>query len=176
MISQPRLDFDRPAATIATAPPGTRTDACISCGEPLGEDDKREQYCSAACRIWASKKRRAGYLAPRPLPGSPEARRDVGKAVAASNHSHDLVTARRLALRLLSERGTCIISDLRVYAAEKGFALPWHLPWVGSVFQHKWFEPTGERLMAHHRASNARKVNVYRLSAEGRLAVELKPI
>ena len=112
-----------------------------------------------------------GHLAPRPAPTAPAAKRDRGKAIAAANHSPELDIARRLALRLLFERGPSIISDVRSCAIQGGYSLPWHLPWVGSVFQHAWFEPTGARRMAHHAASNARKVNEYRLSQEGRLAV-----
>lgn len=110
------------------------------------------------------------YLAPRPLPDSPGARRNVGKAKAASNHRDDLELARRLALEMLGRLGTlgtCIVSDVRSYALRGGHQLPWHLPWVGSLFQYRWFVPTGARRMTTHIQGNARKVNVYALSPEG---------
>ena len=182
MSSQPRLDFNPDlAARIALVPSGTRTDACICCGEPLDPASKTERFCSPACRIEASKARRAAqaYLATCGAPASPESRRNRGKAIAASNHAPDLELARRLALEMLAARGVGTISDLREYAAVKGHELPWHLNWSGAVFLggaaaahvKVWFEPTGQRRNSTHLHGNARKVNEYRLTAEGWAAV-----
>jgi hypothetical protein len=114
----------------------------------------------------------SGYLAPRPLPDSPEARRNTGKAIAAANHREDLERARELALEMLASGDEGTIADLRDYAAYKGVELPWHLPWTANVFLPPrdgaaWFEPTGERRATRHKRGNARKVNVYRLSQAG---------
>ena len=108
-----------------------------------------------------------GYVAPRPLPESPVGRRDVGKAIAGSNNSHQRGAARELALEYLGAHGVGIVSDVRAFAKKKGVELEWSKPWTGSLFQHPWFAPTGERRMATHARGNARKVNEYRLSPEG---------
>jgi hypothetical protein len=114
----------------------------------------------------------SGFLAPRPYPTEPEARREVGKNTAASNHREHLERARGLALELLATRGPGTIADLRDFAAERGVTLPFHLPWAGSVFlPHRkgeaWFEPTGVRQNTRHKDGNARKVNQYRLTMLG---------
>ena len=165
---------------VATVQPRLLTCAFPSCGKPL--EGRETRYCSP-------KHKNADYdrLHPRaPLlliaeqPPTPESRRNEGKAKAASNHAHDLELARRLALEMLAARGVGTISDLREYAAAKGHELPWHLPWSGAVFLggaaaahvKVWFEPTGQRRNSTHLRGNARKVNEYRLTAEGLAAVK----
>lgn len=114
-----------------------------------------------------------GYVAPRPEASwSPERRRDVGKAIAASNHRWQLAKAQELALEYLATHGVGIISDVRAYAASRGVALEWSKPWSANVFMlSPWFEPTGVRRKTFHKGGNARKVNEYRLTPAGRIAL-----
>lgn len=188
MSSQPRLDFAGPSShhdpnsEAEPALPAVATaSSCPGCGEPFERTRKAKSHCSEKCK-WLDWNRRnprrreaTGWLVPRPTPASPEARRDAGKAIAAANHSADLELARRLALEMLAAAGVGTISDLREYAAARGHHLPWHLPWTASVFlppskREAWFEPTGVRLASRHAKGNARKVNQYRLTEEGRAA------
>ena len=171
----------QPDARIEAVQPSTRRNLCISCGGPRRSDAKPGRYCSPKCRILASDVRRGIHRSRPPLlviaeqPPTPESRRNEGKAKAASNHAPDLELARRLALEMLAARGVGTISDLREYAAERGYDLPWHLNWSGAVFLggaaaahvKVWFEPTGQRRNSTHLRGNARKVNEYRLTAEG---------
>ena len=171
MSTQPRLDFEGYIATrIENARVHKPADSpfCLrkGCGKPRPAGAKPGEYCSSHCRREASRERA-------------EERRNHGKAIAASNHAPDLKLARRLALEMLAARGVGTISDLREYAAAKGHDLPWHLPWSGAVFLggaaaayvKVWFEPTGRRFNTRHLRGNARKVNEYRLTAEGWAAV-----
>lgn len=188
MTTQGSLFATQPDATlppngaepaVATVRAAHLTCAFPSCGRLL--DGRQTKYCSPrhknADYDRLHPRLKEGYLAPRPLPEEPEARRDAGKAIAAANHREDLELARRLALQMLAARGTGTISDLREYAAAKGYDLPWHLPWSGAVFlfgaavSEGWFEHTGERRNSTHKNGNARKVNVYRLTAAGREAL-----
>jgi hypothetical protein len=179
MTTQPGL-FD---ATIEDFQPGTRTDVCLGCGEPLDTGSKQERYCSPACRIWHSKRLRAfeGYLAPRPLPPEPDARRDIAKAIAAANNRWQLAIGRWAALMCFGQyedrlRYTAnlgvqsIASDVRAWCQRHDIELEWRKPWTGSLFQCAWFERVGTLRNAHHTASNARQVKEWRLTAAGREA------
>jgi len=177
--------MSQPDARIEAVQPSTRRNLCICCGEPRRPDAKPGRCCSPKCRAHLSDVRRGIHRSRPPLlviaeqPPTPESRRNEGKAKAASNHAPDLELARRLALEMLATRGVGTISDLREYAAAKGHDLPWHLPWSGAVFLggaaaayvKVWFEPTGRRFNTRHLRGNARKVNEYRLTAEGWAAV-----
>ena len=162
MSSQPRLEFEgyiAPRIENARVHKPADSPFCLrkGCGKPRPSGAKPGEYCSSRCRREASRERA-------------EERRNRGKAIAASNHAPDLELARRLALEMLAARGVGTISDLREYAAAKGHELPWHLPWTGSVFQGQpplWFEQTGIRENVRHLRGNWRKVNQYRLTAEG---------
>lgn len=174
-----------PQATIEAARLSTRSERCEWCREPRRGGAKPGRFCSPRCRIAASEARRAkplldlaeseSYLAPRPLPQEPEARRDELKAVAASNNRFQLVVARWLALIYAgdSERALehpTITSDVREWARRKRFQLEWTKPWIGSLFQCAWFEWTGGLRNSYHRGGNARQVKEWRLTAEGRAA------
>jgi hypothetical protein len=154
---------------------------CLECGGAIQGRRADKRFCSDACRWRAWDKRHPRPLAPLLLIAerseTPESRRNRGKAIAASNHAPELELARRLALELLAARGVGTISDLREYAAEQEIDLPFHLPWTASVFlppakRAAWFEPTGERIATRHLRGHARKVNEYRLTPEGRRALE----
>ena len=145
--------------------------SCAECGGLIRQIRSNKNFCSDHCRYRAwdrlHPRPRAPLLVIAEQPPTPESRRDEGKAKAAANHAGDLELARRLALQLLSERGVGIISDVRTYSKACGHDLPWHLNWPGSLFQHLWFEKTGVQRNAGHLQANARKVNEYRLTAEG---------
>jgi len=169
--------LDSAAGAVATAEPAVTTCALPSCKNPL--TGRQTKYCHPRHKT-ADYERlhpRAPLLLIAERPETPESRRDRGKAIAASNHAPDLELARRLALQMLGARGVGTIADLREYAAAQGHDLPWHLPFSGSVFQWggikpQWFEWTGERIATRHLRGNARKVNEYRLTPEGRRALE----
>lgn len=99
-----------------------------------------------------------------------KAKRDHGKVIAAANNRHQRTRARLAALQCLGTRGPGTISHLRVWCAEQKLELEWAKPWTGSLFQHPWFEPTGELENAFHEGSNARRVMVWRLTEEGHRA------
>ena len=159
--------------SVATFRAGKST--CGECGGLIRQIRSNKNFCSDHCRYRAwdrlHPRPRAPLLVIAEQPPTPESRRDEGKAKAAANHAGDLELARRLALQFLSGRGVCIISDVRAYSKACGHDLPWHLNWPGSLFQHPWFEKTGVQRNAWHLQANARKVNEYRLTAEGREAL-----
>jgi len=179
MSSQPatRMPTGSTESAVATDSSGGGHCFLPRCREPLR--GRQSRYCSDAHRFedWGRLHPRAPLLLIAERPETPESRRDRGKAIAASNHAPDLELARRLALEMLAARGVGTIADLREYAAAQGHDLPWHLPFSGSVFQWggmkpQWFEWTGERIATRHLKGNARKVNQYRLTPEGRRALE----
>lgn len=179
MTTQGSLFATRTDATTEPNRPPTRSQPCEECGEPRKPDAKPGRFCSPLCRITNSEKRRAGYLAPRPLPEEPEAQKEIGIAIAVSNHRHEVAFARAAALLCIGERGTGIISHVREWAAKHGMDLPWEQNWTGGVFSLPpksrpldwWFEWCG-RAATFHDGSKARWVNEYRLTAAGRAAYQ----
>jgi hypothetical protein len=166
------MPLDSAERAVATAKPTEMMCALPSCTNPL--TGRQTKYCRPGHKTadYDRLHPRAPLLVIAEQPPTPESRRNEGKAKAASNHAPDLELARRLALQMLAARGVGTISDLREYAAAKGHELPWSLPWTASVFlpsskRAAWFEPTGERVATRHLRGNARKVNQYRLTAEG---------
>jgi hypothetical protein len=161
-------DNRRDASSVAFGWDPCEYPPCKRLFSPVRE---KQRFCSETCRKaeWDRLHPRLDLTGTAPVLGlaDPELRRNHGKAIAAANHHEDLETARQLALAMLGNMGPGTISDLRAYASRLECALPWHLNWTGSIFQHEHFEPTGRRLTARHKAGNARKVNEYRLSAEG---------
>jgi hypothetical protein len=88
---------------------------------------------------------------------------------AARHYQEEIETARRVALDVLGAIGAGTISHVRAECDVRELELDWAANWPGSLFHGSpWFEPTGQRLTAFHASSNARKVNEYRLTYEGR--------
>ena len=171
MTNQLSLDFRGETSTEqhlervlmdSHAPLGGKTGVipCGYCGALIRRKRHHQKYCSDACRS-ASWKEKAEDA---------EAEKDRLKALAAAKCREEATIARWAALVVLGRYGVCTVSHVREYLEERGIHLSWERNWPGSLFQHPWFEPTGRRKMAFHAEANARKVNEYRLSAEGRKA------
>ena len=169
MTTQRRLDFSGETSTeqggvrvpLASDTPLERKKGltrCCFCGRLIRRPQHKQRFCSGRCRI-ASWKEKAEDA---------EVEKDRLKALAAAKCREEATIARWAALMVLGRYGVCTVSHVREYLEERGIHLCWERNWPGSLFQHPWFEPTGRRKVAFHVEANARKVNEYRLSAEGR--------
>ena len=132
---------------------------CEHCGAAISPTRRWQRFCSDRCRRASWEARAADR----------EAEKDRLKALAAAKCREEATIARWAALRVLGRYGVCTVSHVREYLEERGIHLSWALNWPGSLFQASpWFEPTGARRTTFHVEANARKVNEYRLSTEGR--------
>lgn len=161
---------------------------CENCGELFepkrqsGRDPQR--FCSEHCRVEAWRAKHADETPEQRRERhqkEAEAERNRKKALAAARCRRDTAIARWAALMALAERyqgdkapGICV-SHVRQWLADphkkrgRGIELAWELNWPGSMFSASpWFEPTGNRVTTFHKSANARKVQEYRLSDEGR--------